>query len=648
MWKRVVPITLFALGIMLFARSAGAQSASTATLYPVDTSQFPVLSAYLDVRDDQGNFVPGLQAGDVRMLENNRSLPIDNLAQLNPGTQFVVAVSPGDSMGIRDSLGNSRYRYITTALTDWAESLPNTLPDDLSLVIGGGPQIIHTSTIAPWLTALQGYEPTTKEDASLQVLATALDTADDPTDREGMSRVILLITSPLLEGSEVGLPNLVTRATQAGIRIYVWFVAAPDFFDSPSAVLLQDLAAQTGGEYFAFSNQEGIPDIETYLAPLRSVYQLTYTSRVVASGAQEAAAEINTIALQTVSAPRTFEIDVQPPNPIFVSPPSEIKRTEAELTGPEGKKVTPQPDLDLFVPSQQHIEVLVEFPDGHPREIVTSTLYVDGVIAAQNTAAPFEQFVWDLSPYTASGTHLLRIEVIDNLGLTGKTVDFPVSVTVERTPLSMLTVISRQGALLVGLVVVSAGGVLLLVLVLGGRIRPQRYGRPRLEQKKRRKGREITTRPLVDPLTQPVSPSTEAPSRWPNWLKRAQRHNAPTALAYLSPLSDDDEKTAHRAPISILSDELLLGNSPAHATIVLDDPSLEDLHTRLRREGQTYRVLDEGTIAGTWVNYLPVSPKGVLLTHGDVIHIGRVKLRFTLKKPAHVRKPVVRQEEAGS
>lgn len=644
MRKRAIPLTLFVLVMLFLARSAGAQSAPTAALYPVDTSQFPTLSAYLDVRDDQGHFVPGLQASDVRVLENNRSLKVDSLVQSSPGTQFVLAIAPGDSMGIRDGFGRTRFHNLSTALTEWAAQLPNPPQDDLSLVVDGGSQVIHTGDVNTWLVAVQAFEPVSKVDSNLQVLSIALDTADDATEREGMSRVVLLITSPLVEGSEVGLPNLITRAAQAGIRIYVWFVAAPNFFDSPSAALLQDLAVQTGGEYFAYSREEIIPDLETYLQPLRSVYRLTYTSQVTASGMQQAAAEINTLSIQTISPPRAFELDVQPPNPIFISPPSEITRTEAELTGPEGQKITPEPDQDLLMPSTQPIEVLIEFPDGHPRPVITSTLYVDGLIADQNIAAPFERFAWDLRPYTDSASHVLRVEVADSLGLTGKTVDFPVQVTVTRTPVSVLTMISRRAALLVGSVVVVAGGVLVLVLVLGGRIHPRLPGRSQPAPKRSRTGREIPTRPLNDPLTQPVTSAPDTASRWPAWFKRPQRNSAPSAIAFLSPVSDA-ENGAAPTPISLTADELTLGCSPAHAAVVLDDLSLERLHARMRREGDTYRLMDEDSVAGTWVNYLPVLRKGVLLAHGDVVHIGRVRLRFTLRKPTHVRKPMIRYEE---
>jgi pSer/pThr/pTyr-binding forkhead associated (FHA) protein len=59
----------------------------------------------------------------------------------------------------------------------------------------------------------------------------------------------------------------------------------------------------------------------------------------------------------------------------------------------------------------------------------------------------------------------------------------------------------------------------------------------------------------------------------------------------------------------------------------MDDPSIADLHARLRKtEGGLFAIEDEGSLAGTWVNYDLVSPEGTKLQHGDIIHVGRIGL----------------------
>jgi predicted component of type VI protein secretion system len=67
---------------------------------------------------------------------------------------------------------------------------------------------------------------------------------------------------------------------------------------------------------------------------------------------------------------------------------------------------------------------------------------------------------------------------------------------------------------------------------------------------------------------------------------------------------------------------------------------VEALHARLRQdETGAYILSDEGSVAGTWVNYAPISTGGIRLEHGDILHIGRVIFRFSLLKPPPALQP---------
>jgi predicted component of type VI protein secretion system len=73
---------------------------------------------------------------------------------------------------------------------------------------------------------------------------------------------------------------------------------------------------------------------------------------------------------------------------------------------------------------------------------------------------------------------------------------------------------------------------------------------------------------------------------------------------------------------------------------------VEGLHARLvRQEDGSFRLIDQGSVAGTWVNYAEVPEEGQVLQHGDLIHFGRVGFRFTLRLPQNVSKPVTTLQE---
>jgi len=335
---------------------------------------------------------------------------------------------------------------------------------------------------------------------------------------------------------------------------------------------------------------------------------------------------------------QAFEIDLLPPDPAFVSPPLEINRYPPDLQDTRQASEVPIAD---YMPKQEELQILVGFPDEHVRPLMSTSFYVDGQLMGENRQEPFDRFTWDLSGYEASGTHMIRVEAEDNLGLIGSSIERLVLVNVVQPARSPWSWVTRNVPILSILVAVVAGSVLLLVLLLGGRLRPRAVNAPR------------RARLRSDPVTQPIPVRVEPPARhFPNWANRLQwpqRHIAPKAFAFLSCISESEGETtpiAPATPIPITSNEITLGSDPNQATLVLNEPSVEPLHARiLRKEDGSFRLADEGSIAGTWVNYTPVSHEGTNLEHGDLVHIGRVGFRFTLSQPTQLRKPIVTSTE---
>ena len=446
-----------------------------------------------------------------------------------------------------------------------------------------------------------------------------------------MGRVVLLVTAPLEGDLEAPLQNIAAQASQLEVRLFVWLIAPPAApVNAPTQQLLS-MADSTGGSAFTFSGEETLPDLESYLEPLRSIYQLAYQSQLNSGASHSLEVEIDTVEGSLTSNTQAFTLDVQPPNPMFVAPPLEIKREPPAET--PGSEITTAD----YVPITQNLQIVVDFPDGLSRQIERTTLFVDGVQVAENTNPPFDQFTWNLRDLPPNGSHNLKVEAQDSLGLTGSSIETVVQVSAQRPRLDLGSLLSRNAPAITGLIVLLAGAVLLLVLILGGRITPATL---KVRQRMRR---------YMDPVTQPVPVNKDSePRKLPGWANRLQwptRRVKPQVFAYLQPISDDPEKTKSK-PIPISSEEITIGRDPVLATLVLDDPSVEGLHARIvRKEGNDFRLLDEGSVAGTWINYTPISPEGAALQHGDLIHVGRVGFRYTLRKPDQVRKPVIIVDE---
>jgi hypothetical protein len=647
--RLLLAIYFVLISIIVTTSSSSAQAESTVWLTPPDVTQFPHLTAFLDVHDSQGDFIHGLAPQAVTLQEDGTPVTITEIDELTPGVQLVIAVAPGESFSIRDGMGVSRYEYFLQSFlsTDWA--LQPAKLDDFSLLTLGGPQLIHTTDLGAIRSTLGSYTPETQDaQPSLEILASAMQVVADPLPNPGMERAILFITSPQETDVTLGLQSILANANQENIHIYVCMLAAPEVFASPGAAQMRDLAEQTRGVFWGFSHDEAVPDLPGLIEPLRYVYQLGYDSQVTTPGTHQLVAQVTSGSETLNSQAQTFELNLLPPTVSLLNTPLEIDRTySSQPTQTDGGV-----NADLL-PVEQLIRLKLDFPDGYPRPIVQTRLYVDGNAIAQNDSPPFDQLLWDLRPYTQDGTHIMLIEATDSLGMVGKSPEVQVRFSVPSTGQGMIVAISQKRPLILGAGLVVVSSVLVLALIIGGRIRPKPH--PGQPNPSRSNGNGRRPSAAQHPVTIRGKPSKETPSvnginpkpasitpvSWWRRLPWLQRKEEPVhARAYLMPLAGSDEPTLP-ASLQVVGDEVTLGSDSHQAGLVISDASIDRLHARVQYDGKTYVITDAGTVAGTWVNYEEVPPGGVAIHHMDIIHLGRIGFRFQLSEPGQLRKIIV-------
>ncbi len=650
MFKNIGRFILLGLLLSLVPRSTMAQETAWAKLSHPNTDSFPYISTYLNVYDGEGKFVHDLGKENVNIIENQRSVPISEITELHTGAQFVVAINMGPAYAIKDSQGVTRYEHVQAAMTSWINTYPPETIDDLSLVTNDGIESLHIIRPAVWLSEFAAYQPNFDTAIpSLDVLARAITTAADPVYQSEMGRGVLLITPLPNQDSLAALPSLESLARQGNVRVYIWMVSSRAYFDSAGANLLAEFTRNTGGQLFLYSGDETLPNIDPYVDQLRHVYALNYNSQISGGDTHEISAQISTPLLYVTSDPIEFSLSIQPPNPIFVAPPLEIIRNE------QVDDENLQPETPIFTPNEQLIEILIEFPDNFTRSLSRTILYVDGVIAAENTSPPFEQFSWPLEAFDNNGSHLIQVEAVDELGLSGISIEHQVDIAIQYAPFSLIAIIKQNWQIVVGIGALIGVVTLFLVLVLGGKIQPKTTGRliwrRNIQPSKGPDSEETQSAPEPITLTQNLHQETEpARERLSTWMNRfswpARKQESPREEAYLEILSPQNGDEANqRLPIS--QRELTFGNDATLATIELSDPSIDALHARLFVDDQgDFIIFDEESIAGTWVNYVPVTKEGTLLTHGDIIHIGRIDLRFVYTDIKKIPKPKVTLQES--
>jgi hypothetical protein len=615
--RRYLSLLLAVLFSVAGGISARAQSTARLRFYALDISAFPTFTAALDVFDASGSFVTGLTTDQVTVLEDDLAISPSLLQERQPGVHFAVALDPGPAFAFQDAYAVSRLDLVNNVLGSWAGAHADSFGDDLSLVPTGGTISSHLSAAADFSDALSAYRPDRQTlTSSLDTLSQAMDIVSEEGGQTGMKRVVLYIASPPAAESIPPLQNLTQRAVSLDVRVHVWIVTSTDYFATSGATALKDLAILTGGTYATFSGVEALPDPEVYLTPLRHTYTLAYPSAIRSSGTHSLSVQVLLNGGTITSEAQTFDLAVEPPNPILVSPPGQIVRQ-----GNDPRAA----NFAIFQPSLQEIEAIIEFPDGIVRPLTRTALYVDGVLADENTVEPFDHFTWDLSGYTRSGVHILQVQASDNLGLEKTSLGINVTVTVVQPERGLLAFLARN-SLWVTLGAVGAAGVALVITLLLGRRRVKKFPKPR-------------TRPgaRIDPLTAQVESEPEKRTRRALWGRAAAAIKQTDA--YLLRLKEDGQPIT-APPIPITIPEMTFGSDPIQSTRVLDDPSVSPLHARLRQEKGQFVLSDEKSIAGTWVNYEQLSAPRTL-RHGDVLQIGRITYRFMLRRPPDTPAPRV-------
>jgi len=603
-------IFISAFLIFVGLNPAYGQSAARVSFHTLQTAAFPSMSAGLDVFDATGNFVTGLTPDTVILLEDNQPRPITRLEEFQPGAKFALALDPGPYFAYRDANAVTRFDKVIQVVKDWVAVHPDSLGDDLSLLPTGGTPATHLETTVAFIDALTAYEPQSLV-SSLETLSLAMDMVSEPTSQTGSKPIVLYITSVPTTGDIPVLQNMTQRAVAGHIRVHVWIVDSQNSFSTPGATVLKDLAIQTGGQSLLFSGEEPLPSPEMYLAPLRHAYRLEYSSGILTSGGHMLTVQVNLDGEKVTSAALPFELDVQPPNPILLAPPVQIVRTAPD------ERTT---KASSFLPTQQPINIIIEFPDGRTRPLVLTALYVDGVLVDENTAEPFDQFIWDLSSYAVSSQHILTVEALDIIGLTKVSLGLPVQVIVVRQQVGLLPSLSRN-SLWVAIAAILFAGVGLGVILSRGRV-------------KNRSSVTISNGSSRDPLTQSVQTGGKKFALRLPWMRPIK-----SSKAYLVRLKDNGEPIS--APsIPIIIPEMTFGSDPIQATHILDDPSVSPLHARLKEKHGEYIISDEKSIAGTWINYEQLTTP-CRLKHADVLHIGRLSYRFMLRKPPERSTPKV-------
>ena len=607
-------LCFFIIGGLSFflANSAYAQTRNKLELSKPDLSHYPTVSAFFRAFDSDGNFVKNLRLENLRIQENDQVVAPDSLDLLEPGVRFIFAVNEGPTLANRYA-AVSRIDKVKTALAAWAQAQSVTTMDDFSLISNTGAQVTTLSKPTDWVKAIAAYQPEMRQaQPGLASLSSAVDLATSASKTTQKTPTILYFT-PLPTADQItGLKDIISRALQADVRLFIWLAGPPTYAALSEADLLRQAAEQTNGDFFVFSGAEELPVLSSYLDQLRYVYLLKYKSRIKTSGDYFVTLKVTQNDTVLESDPAPFSLKVLPPNPIFFSPPASVNRF---WTDAQKRKDS------VLTPDSISIRIMIEFPDGLKRNLEYSRLFIDKKLVDENTSPPFDTFEWDIQGIDTSGSHVMNVVIQDNAGFIAETVELPVEIVVEARPLTwyekFFSAFTPQTIIL--FLVIAATGILLVSLAAR-------------DLKKNRSSMRIKSHRLEDPVTQPVVINGELmtpPSKSKHDEEWPHIPGIGLAPARMIRLSTEGTGLKYQAEIPLSHQEITIGSDSKKAKIVLNDPLVSACHAKISKEDQDhFKIFDMGSGAGTWLNYTPVSLYGARLQHGDLVQFGKIAFRF--------------------
>jgi hypothetical protein len=77
--------------------------------------------------------------------------------------------------------------------------------------------------------------------------------------------------------------------------------------------------------------------------------------------------------------------------------------------------------------------------------------------------------------------------------------------------------------------------------------------------------------------------------------------------------------------------EMIIGSDQSQSTIAIRSEGVRP-SMQVHRHGGPVTIADLGSESGTWVNYAPVSSKGLVLNDGDLVQIGSMAFRYRISR----------------
>jgi hypothetical protein len=627
---RFIPIILsLLLGLTLTVPVVAQNEGARLFIAEVQISEFPVITLNLLAIDPENRIIADYSS--LVLLEDERTISDFDTESIDIGTDLFIVLDADTTIEQSDEAGGqTRRENVRDSIIRYANFFMDPMQlDRVTLIVpeGQDARILDKPGLSfpnEVINAVNFYETGELSEPALdRLMQVALDQAA-LSKEEGRSQAILLFTDAGQLDQQLDLDLWAEASREAGIAAYVAILGTRA--DTDEIAHAARLVEPNGGAYAHMPEPQRADDLYSIIQSRAERMRVSYRSQLNQSGTHTLSAQ-----LDGARSEESFELLVEPP-----------EVTLAVDNSRPIHRVATQPDtpIEQMEPAHQPLVAQVSWPDEHPRNLESSMLLLNGTeMPVQNTILSDDgllTFDWDIR-FLDEGIYDVQVQVVDELELSSISDPLPLEIIIDRPgvlpspppptepsplvidvpelelgtdPVNYLLIAGGVGLFLVFLVI------LIIIFVL-----------------LRRRSRTEAT-----PSGQTIEPIAAPPNLQIQSTDSAQNYEP--GVTYIRPPDFDPEGNIeaflevleyaqeHESLIPLSGNNISLGRDAKRSQIVFQDRSVSRLHARIIKSQDSYRIYDEGSSSGTYVNYekLGLSPQA--LNDQDRIHLGRVHLRF--------------------
>ncbi len=438
--------------------------------------------------------------------------------------------------------------------------------------------------------------PETEATALIDSIVSVLDQIEQVNPNSEMAASVVVMSDGTDVVSTLNEPSdIISRTTKLNMPIHTIWVDSTDLtFDGQQAgqAFLQEISDSSYGVATKLDDSEGLSEIWQHIAGFRERARIRYVIDELTGGAFDV--ELNLDSDPSVKASLLVEMPENQPQISLIMPT-------------ESNTIT-LPNLEEPVPIR--LGANVSWLDGLEREISAVKILVNGREVGEVPVEEIDDFTFDLTNLSY-GPNTIELLVLDSQGL--EATNPPAIINVlegdEDIP-NEFQPGPDWGTIILDifliLVVVGAIAGIILWIRRSGKL-PTLF--PKGRSKRSQSGVTYET----------GEPPLEAAAAMQDYGE---------TIIYAS-LEVVESITEMPKRLDLAGPVIRIGRTPDLCDIAFrEDLTVSRQHANMMLEGKDYRIFDEGSTSGTWVNGRQVPDYGVELADGDEIHLGAVHLIY--------------------